>query len=121
MATDLTVTSTITIGGVAKSTVWTNVDQKQLAKMERNVVNVLSKLSDVGTDVAHGKVVPPAATGTPITLEYDFRIEKADGSLYSDAHLTYPNLQPADVAWMQGLFNGEMKEHLAKGKAKAGR
>lgn len=120
MATNLKVKSTLTFGTDVSEYAWDNVDYKFLAKLERKLINGLSKMNDAAVEFAE-KGKSEGFSGNEANkqkLTYEFVITKSDGSPYHKTTLVYENMPEADAAWMKGVLGGELADTKPQRKEK---
>lgn len=117
MASNLKITSTVKIAGQDDSVyVWDGVDDKKLAKIQRGLINTLSKVNDAvqrggaGLDGIDGKDVG-----------YSMVVTKADGSKYTGATFDWPRLPANALAFLKGVLGGEMSAFDGEAKKHKGR
>ena len=120
MATNLNVVSRITFGTDVSEYSWTSVGYKDLAKLERKLINGLSKMNDAAVEFGEKGASPAFSQDESgkAKLVYEFIITKADGSPFHQTTLVYENLPAADAAWMKGVLGGELKDEKPHKKEK---
>lgn len=100
---------------------FSGLDAKQVGHLERTLLNVLLKLNKFSDDRAHGRPLPAAPSNdNPGTVFFNFTAVKEDGKLFAAQTNEWPGMGSAEIAFMQGLYEGEInrldKDVAEKGK-----
>lgn len=97
------------IGDPFPDKVYDNLSEPELVHLERRLVNVISKLTQIGEDITSGKAVEPAKLPERTYVKIDFSVvDNATGNEWAGMGLRYPNLDRLATEMINGLIEGEV-------------